>query len=126
MRDSWIDKDELDELVGSFAAPRKGRSRRAVSRPKTPPRKPVEGAALAVSEPEAPGGVSLGFAVAGELETALPTICGEVSEEIATVAAEEPGQWFPASPGGSDGTRPSIAEIFEFDDRLPDSRRERV
>ena len=116
MRDSWIDKDELDELVGSFAAPRKGRSRRAVSRPKTPPRKPVESAALAVSEPETPGGVSLGLAVAGELETALPTICGEVSEEIATVAAEEPGQWFPASPGGSDGTRPSIADIFEFDD----------
>lgn len=116
MRDSWIDKDELDELVGSFAPPRKGRSRRAVSRPKTPPRKPVESAALAVSGPEAPGSVSLGLAVAGELETALPTICGEVSEEIATVAAEEPGHWFPASPGGSDGTRPSIAEIFEFDD----------
>ena len=116
MRDSWIDKDELDELVGSFAAPRKGRSRRAVSRPKTPPRKPEDVAALAISEPEAPGGTSPGVSVAGEFETALPTICGEVSGEIATVAAEEPGQCFPASPGGSDGTPPSIAEIFEFDE----------
>lgn len=34
MRDSWIDRDELDELVGSFSPARKGKGRRNAARPK--------------------------------------------------------------------------------------------
>lgn len=35
MRDSWIDRDELDELVGSFSSVRKGKGRRVPARAKS-------------------------------------------------------------------------------------------
>jgi hypothetical protein len=110
MRDSWIDRDELDELVGSFSPARKGKGRRIPVRAKSP-----KGSELKS------GGDPLPIATA----PAVPTEALASEPDTVVVLSETAGE----VPALTDlaGVEPSIQEIpeafldvFEFDDESGD------
>lgn len=115
MRDSWIDRDELDELVGSFSPAKKGKGRRVAARPKK----------AAVEVPSSPD-------PAAEVAEEVVPLAGSASQVAATIqAAPEPdihsGDLRAGTAGPmSEAIIPEEAmvealAVFELDDEIEDA-----
>lgn len=110
MRDSWIDRDELDELVGSFSSARKGKGRRIPARSRSSKGsddKPGNDPEPMASAPEV---LDVSPAIATDAEGALVESGGVIQVSI-QLTEIEPSTHEPAD---------VVLDIFEFDDESGD------